>query len=236
MASDGERLDQITIEEQDSELDETTGDLNFYKVESGESEQDIESEQSDLASDLEDDEIEENQSDQEVQSDKVEEQSNKEDQSDNEENELDKESDDSDAPEEVNFSSTKKTAIRLAERQTNVLNRIKRQEQEKRKLNQERNIEQKKLKTISVQESASTDESDDESVKGIVRETETSKLKIILNDDDQIEKMNTELIKKYSETNNRMISFKDRQIMINPNIKRVDNSEARRMLHKRKVK
>lgn len=235
MASDGERLDQITIEEQDSELDETTGDLN-YKVESGESEQDIESEQSDLASDLENDEIEENQSDQEVQSDQEEDQLNKEDQSDNEENELDKESDDSDAPEEVNFSSTKKTAIRLAERQTNVLNRIKRQEQEKRKLNQERNIEQKKLKTISVQESASTDESDDESVKGIVRETETSKLKIILNDDDQIEKMNTELIKKYSETNNRMISFKDRQIMINPNIKRVDNSEARRMLHKRKVK
>ena len=164
-------------------------------------------------------------------------------------------SDDEDAPEEVQFSSTRKTAIQLAESQANVLNRIKKQAQEKRKLNQERNVEQKKLKTAaSSQASKQQVESDDEAVDeaddvsndpsdkrsgdplSIEKETESSRLKIILNVDDQVDRMNSQLIKKYRETNNRMISFKERSIQSNPNIKRTDGSEASRLLHKRRVK
>lgn len=153
---------------------------------------------------------------------------------------------DDEAPDEVQFSSTKKTALQLAESQQNVLNRLKKQAQEKRKLNQERNVERKKLKTAkssAVKEGdESTDErSDDEKRSGdlsksIEKETESSRLKIILNVDDQVDRMNNKFIKKYRETNNRMVSFKERCIQSNPNIKRTENSEASRLLHKRRVR
>lgn len=162
---------------------------------------------------------------------------------------------DDDAPDEVQFSSTRKTALQLAESQQNVLNRLKRQAQEKRKQNQERNVEQKKLKSArSSARTANQDESADElsdelsgdempsgdqrrSGESIIeKETESSRLKIILNVDDQVDRMNNKLIKKYAETNNRMISFKERCIQSNPNIKRVENSEASRLLHKRRVR
>lgn len=146
------------------------------------------------------------------------------------------------APEEMNFSSTRKTAQQLVQSQMNVLNRIKKQEQEKRKLKQDRNIEQKKSKIakkfnqLTNEESNSFEDDKDVIISNIERETQNSRLRIVLNDDDQIDKINNRFIKKYKEINNRMISFKDRSIQTNPSIKRVKNYDAGRLLHKRKVK
>ena len=130
------------------------------------------------------------------------------------------------------MNSTRKTAIQLAAKQLSILNKIKRQEQEKRKLNQERNVEQKKLKKVKKLKINQSSSQIDEINKG----TLTSKLKIILNDNDQIDKMNNRLIRKYKETNNRMVSFKDRLIQTNSTIKRVNNEDACRLAHKKRVK
>lgn len=154
-------------------------------------------------------------------------------------------SDDDDAPEEVDLKTAKKTAIELAETQTNILNRIKKQQQEKRQLNEERNKEQKKLKqlkqskiedNLSDLEDNLIDDSDDKAIKEFERETVNSKLKFFLNDADQVDKLNNKLIKKYKETNNRVISFKDRTIQNNQAIKRVNSDDANRLLHKKRVK